>query len=265
VRTTSADEPWWSRGHASVVEGPAGDFWVLYHGYENGFRTLGRQTLLEPIEWTGDGWFHAKGGTLASPLAKPLGGKAGPLQQLSDDFTRSRLGTTWGFFDPGVSYLERVRYEEGCLVLAGKGSSPADCSPLTCTVGDRSYQASVELEIIGEAQGGLALFYEPRGYVGLGFGKERMYTYNYGQEQSWMRQPVRSRTVHVKVVNRANLVTFYYSTDGHTFVQHPWQMEVSGFHHNVFGGFHGLKVALFAAGNGQVKMRNFTYRGLPSR
>jgi hypothetical protein len=25
---------------------------MVYHGYENGMRTLGRQTLLEPIEWT---------------------------------------------------------------------------------------------------------------------------------------------------------------------------------------------------------------------
>ena len=39
VRTLSNDEPWWSRGHATVVEGPAGDWWMVYHGYENGFRT----------------------------------------------------------------------------------------------------------------------------------------------------------------------------------------------------------------------------------
>ena len=61
VRTVSTSEPWWSRGHATLVEGPAGDWWMVYHGYENGFRTLGRQTLLEPIEWTDDGWFRAKG------------------------------------------------------------------------------------------------------------------------------------------------------------------------------------------------------------
>ena len=78
VRTQSADEPWWSRGHATVIEGPAGDWWMVYHGYENGFRTLGRQTLLEPVEWTSDGWFRARGGTLAQPLPKPRGGRAGP-------------------------------------------------------------------------------------------------------------------------------------------------------------------------------------------
>ena len=65
VHTKSADEPWWSRGHATAVEGPAGDWWLVYHGYENGFRTLGRQTLLEPMAWTADGWPRATGGTLS--------------------------------------------------------------------------------------------------------------------------------------------------------------------------------------------------------
>jgi xylan 1,4-beta-xylosidase len=32
VHTRSADEPWWSCGHASLVEGPAGDWWMVYHG-----------------------------------------------------------------------------------------------------------------------------------------------------------------------------------------------------------------------------------------
>ena len=62
IRTWSDEEPWWSRGHASLMEGPAGDWWMVYHEYENGFRTLGRQTLLEPMEWTDDGWFGATGG-----------------------------------------------------------------------------------------------------------------------------------------------------------------------------------------------------------
>ena len=262
VHTENPNEPWWSRGHASIVEGPAGDYWMLYHGYENGFRTLGRQTLLEPIEWTSDGWPRATGGTLATPLPKPLADKAGPTHELSDDFTRDRLGTTWAFFDPDPRYLERVHYAEEGLVLAGKGSSPADCSPLLCIAGDRSYEASVELEISGQAQGGLVLFYEPRGYAGLGFDGEQMYTYNYGQEHSWMRQAVHSRTLRIKLVNRSHVVTFYYATDGHRFVKHPWQMEVSGLHHNVFGGFHSLKPGVFAAGTGQIKLKNFSYRGL---
>jgi xylan 1,4-beta-xylosidase len=263
VHTRSADEPWWSRGHASVVEGPSGDWWMVYHAYENGFRTLGRQTLLEPVEWTSDGWFRAKGGTLASPLPKPKGGATGPSGfPLSDDFSRNRLGRQWSFLAPGADELGRARYERSSLVIRAKGTSPADSSPLTCIVGDRSYEASVSLEISGEAQGGLTLFYDRRGFVGIGFSQTQMFTYIYGQEQSWMRQEMRTRIVHVKVTNRANVVTFHYSHDGQSFTQHPWQMEVSGYHQNVLGGFLSLRIGIFSTGRGEVRARDFVYRGL---
>ncbi|MDH0867224.1 family 43 glycosylhydrolase [Mitsuaria sp. GD03876] len=269
VRTQSADEPWWSRGHASVVEGPAGDWWMVYHGYENGMRTLGRQTLLEPVEWTRDGWLKARGGTLARALPKPRGGTPSPAgADLSDDFSRDRMGLQWSLFAPDAKDPPRVALQGRSLVLQAKGTTLADCSPLTCLVGDRSYEASVELEIGGDAHGGLALFYDGRGFAGIGASAREMLTYNYGQEIAWMRQPLPAqagpRVLHLRLVNRENVVTFHTSPDGQAWTQHPWQMEVSGFHHNVFGGFLSLKLALFSAGRGEVRFRRFRYRGLPA-
>lgn len=263
VHTKSADEPWWSRGHASLVEGPMGDWWMVYHGYENGFRTLGRQTLLEPIEWTKDGWFRATGGTLANPLRKPRCKKRSPAGfPLSDDFTTDKIGLQWGFFAPAPDEMARARYENNALVIKGKGNSLIDCSPLTCVTGDRSYEASVVVEASGQAQGGLALFYDNRAFAGIGFGNGLIYTHYQGQEQGWLRQPASSSTVRIKIANRCNILTWHYSFDGNTWIQHPWQMEVSGIHHNVFGGFTSLKLALFAAGNGEAWLRNFVYCGL---
>lgn len=263
VHTQSKNEPWWSRGHASLVEGPGGDWWMIYHAYENGFRTLGRQTLLEPIEWTSDGWPRAKGGLLDKPIAKPKAGKTSPAGfALSDDFSTNKLGLQWGFFSPAADEMARLRYETNSLVIKGKGLSPADCSPLTMIIGDRSYEAQVTLEMSGDAQGGLSLFYDNHGYVGLGFSAKQMHTYQYNAEQTWMRQPTPSNIVHIKVTNTENIVTWHYSFDGKEWVQHPWQMDVSGFHHNVFGGFLSLRLAIFSAGNGEVRARNFIYRGL---
>ena len=263
VRTASADEPWWSRGHASVVEGPAGDWWMVYHGYENGFRSLGRQTLLEPVEWTRDGWLRARGGRLDRPLPKPRGGQAGPAGvRLSDDFSRSRLGPQWSFFDPAPDELQRAQHGPDGLLLRCKGSGPADCSPLTCLVGDRSYEAVLEFEVSGQAVGGLALFYDGRGFVGVGIGEGQLRTWQYGQEQAWMRQPVAGQRHRLKVTNREHIVSFHHAAGDGPWTQHPWQMEVSGFHHNVFGGFLSLRLALIAAGQGEVRLRRFSYRGL---
>jgi hypothetical protein len=40
-------------------------------------------------------------------------------------------------------------------------------------------------------------------------------------------------------------------------------MEVSGYHHNVRGGFMSLRPALYAAGSGEARFRDFRYRALP--
>jgi xylan 1,4-beta-xylosidase len=266
VRTTSAAEPWWSRGHASLVEGPAGDWWMVYHAYENGFRTLGRQTLLEPIEWTDDGWFRALGGDLSTPLPKPRGGRAGPSGfALSDDFTTDKIGIQWCFHDPAPDENDRVKFEKDGLHIDARGGSPADSSPLTCAVTDRAYEAEVSIDLNGDAEGGLLLFYNHQGYVGLGFTPYEVKTYQYAEEQGWLRAPRQTSSVRIRVTNDNHIVTWRYSHDGgKTWVLHGHRMEVSGLNHNVFGGFLSLKIGIYCAGNGSIRLRDFTYRAIES-
>lgn len=48
--------------------------------------------------------------------------------------------------------------------------------------------------------------------------------------------------------------------DDGDWARHPTRMEVSGIHHNVFGGFLSLRPALFAEGRGAAFFRDLTYR-----
>ena len=77
ARTEEASESWWSRGHATLVPGPAGsvedEWWMISHGYENGYRTLGRQILLEPIRWGDDDWPEAAVRDIGGPIEAPVG------------------------------------------------------------------------------------------------------------------------------------------------------------------------------------------------
>ena len=265
VRTQSNEEPWWSRGHATVVEGPAGDWWMVYHGYENGFHTLGRQTLLDPVEWTADGWLRAKGGDLSRPLAKPGGGKASVSgYALSGGFSAERLGVQWCFHQPGPKEMQRAVFKDGTLRLAAAGASPTDSSPLTCIVGERAYQAEVTLELEGEgAEGGILLFYNHKAYVGLGFTADTVKTYQYSEELPWARNPRVTRKVRVRLTNDSNIITYEYSHDGgRSWTLHGTRMEVSGIHHNVFGGFLSLRVGLYSTGAGAVKFSDFSYRAI---
>ncbi|MEB1610575.1 family 43 glycosylhydrolase [Xanthomonas campestris pv. campestris] len=268
VRTQSEQEPWWSRGHATLVEGPRGDWWMVYHGYENGFRTLGRQTLLEPIEWTADGWFRATGGDLSKPLRTPARGHATGNAALSgfalsDDFSSDRFGTQWSLHAPGPGEQARVQRADRSLTLACSGSSPADSSPLTCGVPDRGYVAEVTLELIGNAEGGLLLFYNHKAFVGIGVTPDTIKTYEYSEELVWARAPNTHRRIRLRLSNDAHVVTFDYCfDDGRQWIRHPTRMEMSGFHHNVFGGFLSLKLGIYAAQQGAVVLRDFSYRAL---
>lgn len=264
VRTQSDREPWWSRGHATVIEGPSGDWWMVYHGYENGFRTLGRQALLEPIEWTEDGWFHALGGDLGRPLRKPSGGTALSAGcALSDDFSQNRFGRQWAFHDPKPDEMNRVQYLDRALELLGSGRSPSDSSPMTCIVVDRAYQVEVFLELKGGAEGAFLLYYNPKAFVGVGFTGTKVKTYQYADTEQWADVPLESRLVRARITNDRNVVTYHYSCDdGKTWRLHPTRMEVSGIHHNVFGGFLSLRVGICSMGDGSVILRRYSYRAI---
>jgi xylan 1,4-beta-xylosidase len=265
VRTWSDAEAWWSRGHGTVVQGPGGDWWIVYHGYENGFRTLGRQTLLEPMEWTSDGWFRALGGDLSQPLAKPQNGPAVPHGiPLSDDFAEPAFGSRWSFYSPGADERRRARFQEGSMLLAGKGSGPHESSPLTQVVPDHSYEVTVALELEGDVQGGLLLFLSNRLFVGMGIDGTTMTTYGGGRVHHFRERAPASRSMHMRITNDRHIVTFYYSVDGQNWTRHGLRMETSGYNAGTIlpGEGESFRPALFAAGPGAVRFRDYRYRAL---
>lgn len=264
VRTRSDAEAWWCRGHASLVEGPDGSWWALYHGYRAHFWTLGRQCLLDPVQWTADGWFRMTGGDLSRPLPMPRGGQALPHgMALSDAFTAPLLlGSKWTFFRPAPDEAARVRVADGALFLRGKGDAPVNGSPLLLTAGDTSYCFECDIELAPGATAGLVLFYDDRLYCGLGFDAQRFVTHQYGIERARPANPHGAR-MRMRITNRRHIIAIHTSGDGgKTWKRFDRGMEVSGYHHNVRGGFLSLKPGLYAAGPGETKFRDFRYEAL---
>ena len=72
IRTASADEPWWRQGHGEFTTDAAGNWWMLYTGY-NASAGPGKITLLCPIEWTKCGWPKiSEGFDILKPHKKPV-------------------------------------------------------------------------------------------------------------------------------------------------------------------------------------------------
>jgi xylan 1,4-beta-xylosidase len=267
IRTESAAEKWWSKGHATLVEGPGKSGWyMMYHGYENGFHALGRQALLAPITWTDDGWFKAADYDAGKPIPKPAGGSAVPHgMALSDDFSTNKFGLQWSFFRGDVSENRRVTYRDGMLELEAKGNSPANSSPLTFLAGDQAYQFEVDIDFDDGAQAGALLFYNDKLYAGLGVNKNAFILHRYGMDQPRGEKPAgMANKLRMRVTNDRHILTIHTSTDqGKSWQKYGVQMEVSGYNHNVAYGFMSLRPAIYASGKGKVRFSNLVYRALP--
>ncbi|HEX5181529.1 MAG TPA: family 43 glycosylhydrolase [Allosphingosinicella sp.] len=263
VHTRSEAEKWWSRGHASLIDAPDGRWWAVYHGYEHGLWTLGRQCLLDPVEWTADGWPRMTGGDLSQPIRAPGGGARGPHgQPLSDDFQALALGRKWSFFRPGPDEAARARVENNALLLRASGHAPSDSAPLLLTAGDPAYRFECDIEIEPGGTAGLLLFYDDKLHCGLGFDERDFVVHLHGTEHGRSRNP-HGRRMRMRIANKKHIVAIHTSgDDGRTWQRFDRGMEVSGYHHNVRGGFLMLRPGLYSAGAGTARFRDFRFRAL---
>ena len=259
VRTESDAERWWSKGHSTVFEDANGKWWMMLHAYERGFYNLGRQTILQPVEWTKDGWYKIPDGIKTDkPIAKPKG-TALPLFSLNDDFLGSTLKPQWKFFG-GVD-TSRFKAGTNGLVVNGKGNGVGDSSPLVCVPSGHSYTAEVEMEIEGDATGGLVLFYNNTYFSGILADKQDIIT-NLRGWQFPTEKNVHKRHVYLRLKNVNNNVDMFYSLDGKEWKKTENSAEVSSYNHNALSGFLGLRIALCSIGKGNVTFKNFKYTAL---
>jgi len=260
VRTRDHSERWWSKGHGTLFEGPSGKWWMIFHGYENGYYNMGRQTLLEPVEWTNDGWFkipeHIR---TDAPILKPIKSASASVFSLNDDFSGHHLKAQWQFF--GEYDTTRFHLVNHSLIIKGKGNSVANCAPLLCIPSNHSYMAQVELTIDGNATGGLVLFYDNRYYSGILADTPDILA-NLRGWQFPTEKNVIKRHVFLRIRNIKNTVDMYYSTDGQKWNKIENSAEVSGYNHNVLSGFLSLRLGLCATGDGTVIFKNFIYRAI---
>ena len=258
IRATSRKENWGMRGHGTVFDDPNGNWWVIYHAYEKDFKTLGRQNCLEPLKWTEDGWLRVdEEPKRLQSLAKPQ--KRIPLEE---NFTGESLPMPWFFWHRTIvdPYMEFTR--DG-LVWKAQGQRIEETNPLLMKAADHSYEIQVDVEIDGQSEAGLLLFYDPKNYIGIKLTE-------HGYETGLRGELPRGRTTRsgvsrsiLKIRNDENSVEFFISEDnGKTFTKIGTGLDVCGFHANTFGGYSSLKPGLSCTGEGRATFRNFRYTPL---
>mgnify|MGYP000612213596 CR=1 FL=1 len=116
---------------AQLIDDVNGNWWIVYHAYAKGYHTLGRSTLIEPIEWTEDGWYRTV--SAATPVTPEQEIKHG--LELSDDFKGPQLELQWTFWKEYAS--KSLTFKEDILWMKAKGRTPADGRVLLTTAEDK--------------------------------------------------------------------------------------------------------------------------------
>ncbi len=258
IRTKENTERWWSKGHGTLFEDAKGKWWLVFHGYEKGFYNMGRQTLLQPVEWTPDGWYITPANIKTDrPIRNPLLSGTKTVYSLSDSFTGGDLKPQWQFFDEYDT--TRFRCTDNGLVIKAKGHTIGDCAPLLCVTANHSYTAQVEMQIEGDAIGGLVMFYNNTANSGILADKDDILA-NIRGWQFATEKGIKKRHIFLRLKNINNTVDMYYSTNGQKWLKIESSLEVSGLNHNTLGGFLSMRIALCAIGNGTVTFKNFVYQ-----
>ncbi len=257
IHTAQNSEKWWAKGHASLIDTPDGQWWIVHHAYENGYLGRGRQTLLEPLEMTDDGWLFAPlGDDIEKPIKKPIASqKRIDRLALIDQF---RIGLDWKFFE---EYLpKRAEFKEGVLTLNAKGDSPSESAPMLFVPTSNNYEVSAKIELDSGTVGGLTFFYNKDFYVATGFDADKRIRWRKGDVRGTWNHPAKTKEVWLRIRNVNHIVTGYYSYDGINWTKERWGMDISGYHHNTLYGFISILPGIFAYGNGEVKFSNFEFK-----
>jgi xylan 1,4-beta-xylosidase len=249
LRTGSREERWWSQGHGTLVDDVAGSWWLIFHAYENGFRTLGRQTLLLPVEWTVDGWPVIAGERNPNGIhRKPAGEDLGHGLPISDDFTNPTLG--WQWYGKDESVMAAVKSGGGRLEMKARGSSVREATLISCKPLNQAYEATVLVESAAGVEAGLLLSAGNTSYGGLAV-KDRKVSVHWRGKTFLVGEA--GPRVWLRVRNVRHDAAYYFSADGTNWTKCERGAEFST---------GRVRLALYAAGEGEVIMRNFEYRGL---
>jgi beta-xylosidase len=157
----SSDHPVQNTGHADLVRGPDGSWWMVLLGVRPrggtpGWHVLGRETFLAPVSWV-DGWPVVGALSLALP-APPWPLQPDPVVPQRDDFDLSELRPCWVSLRDRPARHCTTKEQAGWLTLHARGGSLDD--PDVVFVGRRQQHLSCRTRTLidpATGRGGLAV------------------------------------------------------------------------------------------------------------
>ena len=264
MRTYSRHEKWINKGHGALVEGPDGKWYIIYHGFLRNRYNQARMPLMEPIEWTEDGWYRIPDwSSPAKPLPIPQGGVAvthgyPTAIQFPE---KNPLPGEWIYH--GTTRQRSENIAQG-LKVKGTGTSFHDCDGAIAYRGlYKDFQVTIHATVGNGTGAGIGMFFTQKHSVGFALKDGFVWPYNCGHhnltryynaksylwDEIWMRMTVCHQ-----------VVSGWISSDGV-----HWEKMINSFniyHVDCQGGFFPgdrmvMHPALFTFGTGEAVYHSF--------
>ncbi len=230
MRQTDPQAPIQRCGHGKLVQDQNGQWWCYYlcgRPNQGHYTTVGRESALDPVQWTEDGWLTINGGRGPSlEQTAPDLPECVFERNLFDDFNEARLNLEWEFVrnpDNGSwSLTERPGYFR-IWTRDGQLNEIRSKNTLLRREQELSYRAETRLEYYPDHDGeqaGLTCYYSTATYVRCALCYEGgrkiqlVINRNHGEELMAEIPEVKEAPVYLKVVVEKLTRSFYYSYDG---------------------------------------------------
>jgi xylan 1,4-beta-xylosidase len=217
-------------GHGKLVQTQKGDWWMVYlcgRPNEGNYTTIGRESALDPVRWTDDGWFVVNEGN--GPSITQIAPELDEYifeRNTFDDFNKDKLGLDWEFVRNPDNSAWSLTERKGHLRLwttDGQLFERRAKNTLLRREQELSYIASTKMEFEptrdGE-QAGITCYYSTATYARWSVCYEEgkklqlVINRNNGEEIVSTVDDIKQGTLYLKVVVEKLTRTFYYSYDG---------------------------------------------------
>lgn len=265
--TGSSKETWWTKGHASFIDTPDDEWYIVQHGILKDYLEQGRMLIMEPIEWTPDGWFRIpEGARTDAPLPMPKNGKkvvhGYPLRA---DVHNNTQDCAWEM-QRDILPDDQFAFTGEGLRLMSNGEDLNTATPLLYSVGFPAYEVVAEFKVDKGAGAGLTAYAVPHACCGIALKDGFIRVFD--QDKPLLSKPFNMRAwnsqkIFFKIRYVDHVVSHWYSADGETWTKLNICAYVGVYCSHAGLEKYGktwLRPGVFAYGCGSALVRSFEVR-----
>ncbi|MEN8908306.1 MAG: glycoside hydrolase family 43 protein [Clostridiales bacterium] len=230
LRQSDPNLPIQKAGHCKLIQTKNGDWWAVYlcaRPNEGDFCNIGRETAIDPVEWTKDGWFVINKTKPSITQTAPDITENKYPKNTFDDFNSSKLSYEWEFVrnhnDLMWSLNERTGYYR---IWTGDYdlNSIKSTNTLVRREEEHHYMATTKFEFNpknNNEQAGLTCYYNTKCYIKLvliydnGLKIKLIDNRNLKISELSCIHNIKKSTLYFRVIVKSQKRSFYYSYNNH--------------------------------------------------